>query len=156
MRLRARSSARVRFPPGGAGISNPFRRLSRNRRKFGAFSFAGNEFSPNFELRRSILAPRPSRRRSPTLPGEACDGVGRQGRPVPSRRLREPDSVVTVRRPRLIPLACLLVIMASPPARAGVKGVLLVPEVIPSPAHPLSVLTPSPRRCPVQLDDGEA
>ena len=75
---------------------------------------------------------------------------------MPARRLREPDSVVTVWRPRLIPLACLLVIMASPPARAGVKGLLLVPEVIPSPAHPLSLLTPSPRRSPVHLADGEA
>jgi dienelactone hydrolase len=75
---------------------------------------------------------------------------------VPSPRLREPDGVVTVRHPRLIPLACLLVIMASPPARAGVKGLLLVPEVIPSPAHPLSLLTPSPRRSPVHLADGEA
>jgi pimeloyl-ACP methyl ester carboxylesterase len=64
--------------------------------------------------------------------------------------------VVTVRHPRLVPLVCLLVIMASPPARAGVKGLLLVPEVIPSPAHPLSLLTPSPRRSPVHLADGEA
>src|SRR5260370_16814914 len=78
------------------------------------------------------------------------------GRPVPSPRLREPDGVATVRHPRLIPLACLLVIMASPPARAGVKGLLLVPEVIPSPAHPLSLLTPGPRRSPVHLADGEA
>src|SRR6267143_2989613 len=64
--------------------------------------------------------------------------------------------MLTVRRPRLIPLACLLVIMASPPARAGVKGLLLVPEVIPSPAHPLSLITPSPRRSLVHLADGEA
>src|SRR5260370_27438551 len=78
------------------------------------------------------------------------------GRPVPSPRLREPDGVATVRHPRLIPLGWLLVMMASPPARAGVKGLLLVPEVIPSPAHPLSLLTPSPRRSPIRLADGEA
>src|ERR1700704_6720633 len=60
------------------------------------------------------------------------------------------------RLPRLIPLACLLVIRASPPVRAGVKGLLLVPEVIPSPAHPLSLFTPHPRRSPVRLADGEA
>ena len=64
--------------------------------------------------------------------------------------------MLTVARPRLIPLACLLLILASPPARAGVKGLLLVPEVIPSPAHPLSAITPSPRRSPVHLADGEA
>jgi len=75
---------------------------------------------------------------------------------VPSPRLREPDGVLTVRHPRLIPLACLLVIMASPPVRAGVKGLLLVPEVIPSPAHPLSLITPGPRRSLVHLADGEA
>src|SRR2546426_8421719 len=46
--------------------------------------------------------------------------------------------------------------MASPPARAGVKGLLLVPEVIPSPAHPLSLITPRPRRNLVHLADGEA
>ena len=60
------------------------------------------------------------------------------------------------RLPRLIPLACLLAMLASPPARAGVKGLLLVPEVIPSPAHPLSLFTPRPRRSPVRLADGEA
>jgi dienelactone hydrolase len=69
--------------------------------------------------------------------------------------LREPVGVL-VRVPRLIPLACLLAILASPPARAGVKGLLLVPEVIPSPAHPLSFLTPRPRRSVVYLADGEA
>jgi len=56
-----------------------------------------------------------------------------------------------VRRPRLIHLACLLVIMASPPARAGVKGLLLVPEVISSPGAPAYAHTPSPRRSLVHL-----
>jgi pimeloyl-ACP methyl ester carboxylesterase len=62
----------------------------------------------------------------------------------------------STRRPRLIPLACLLVILASPPVRAAAKGLLLVPEVIPSPAHPLSLFTPTPRRSLVHLADGEA
>jgi pimeloyl-ACP methyl ester carboxylesterase len=64
--------------------------------------------------------------------------------------------VRSARRPRLIPLVCLLLNLASPPARAAVKGLLLVPEVIPSPAHPLSLFTPTPRRSPVHLADGEA
>src|SRR5207237_8818087 len=108
---------------------------------------AGGCDSPGLLTRRSLAVSRPERRRL---------SQGARGRPVPSSGLREPDSVVTVRHPRLIPLACLLVIMASPPARAGVKGLLLVPEVIPSPAHPLSLLTPSPRRSLVPLADGEA
>ena len=64
--------------------------------------------------------------------------------------------MLTARRPRLVPLVCLLVILASPPVRAGIKGLLLVPEVIPSPAHPLSLITPGPRRRLVHLADGEA
>ena len=64
--------------------------------------------------------------------------------------------MLSARRSRLLPLVCLLVILASPPARAGLKGLLLVPEVIPSPAHPLSLLTPTPRRSLVHLADGEA
>src|SRR2546423_9417154 len=138
MRLRARSSARVRFPPGGAGISNPFRRPRETGGSLVPFRSLGTNFlrTSSSDVPSSPLDHLADARR--TLPGEACDGVGRQGRPVPSRRLREPDSVVTVRRPRLIPLACLLVIMASPPAPARVKGLLLVPGVIPSPAQPLS------------------
>ena len=38
--------------------------------------------------------------------------------------------MLTARRPRLVPLVCLLVILASPPVRAGIKGLLLVPEVV--------------------------
>ena len=64
--------------------------------------------------------------------------------------------MLTARRPRLVPLVCLLVVLASPPVRAGIKGLLLVPEVIPSPAHPLSLITPGPRRRLVHLADGEA
>jgi dienelactone hydrolase len=86
----------------------------------------------------------------------------RLGRPlhVPIPRgsaglLREPVGVF-VRLPRVIPVARLLAILASPPVRANVKGLLLVPEVIPSPAHPLSLFTPSPRRSLVHLSDGEA
>jgi dienelactone hydrolase len=69
--------------------------------------------------------------------------------------LREPVGVF-VRLPRLVPVACLLAILASPPVRANVKGLLLMPEVIPSPAHPLSLFTPNPRRSVVHLADGEA
>jgi pimeloyl-ACP methyl ester carboxylesterase len=48
------------------------------------------------------------------------------------------------------------VVLASPPVRSALKGAALVPEVIPSPVHLLSLLTPSPRRSHVQLADGDA
>jgi len=58
------------------------------------------------------------------------------------------------RMPLLV--GCLLVAIASPPVRSALKGAALVPEVVPSPIHLLSVLTPSPRRSHVQLPDGDA
>jgi pimeloyl-ACP methyl ester carboxylesterase len=58
--------------------------------------------------------------------------------------------------PKIVPAACLLVILASPPARGLLKGALLVPQVIPAPVHPLAALTPAPRRSVVHLPGGEA
>ena len=59
-------------------------------------------------------------------------------------------------RHRLVAAGLLVVIIASPPARSAIKGALVVPEVIPSPVHPLSWLTPGPTRTPVALPDGPA
>jgi fermentation-respiration switch protein FrsA (DUF1100 family) len=60
------------------------------------------------------------------------------------------------RIPKLVPLTCLLVILVSPPVRGLVKGALLVPEVVPSPLHPLSGLLPRPQRREVHLATGDA
>jgi pimeloyl-ACP methyl ester carboxylesterase len=59
------------------------------------------------------------------------------------------------RIPKLVPLACLLAILASPPVRGLLKGALLVPEVVPSPVHPLA-LVPRPHRREIRLAAGEA
>ena len=56
----------------------------------------------------------------------------------------------------IVPALCVAAILASPPSRAALKGALLVPEVIASPIHPLSVLTPTPRRRSVRLAQGTA
>jgi len=60
------------------------------------------------------------------------------------------------RVPKLVPLACLLVILVSPPVRGLTKGVLLVPEVVASPVHPLTGLLPRPQRREVHLSTGDA
>src|SRR3989454_6840974 len=60
------------------------------------------------------------------------------------------------RVPRLVPLACLLVILVSPPVRGLLKGALLVPEVVPSPVHPLTGILPRPQRREVHLSKGDA
>lgn len=57
---------------------------------------------------------------------------------------------------KLLLAGCLVVALASPPVRSAVKGAALVPEVIPSPIHLLSLLTPSPRRSNIRLADGDA
>lgn len=57
---------------------------------------------------------------------------------------------------RLAAAAALAAIAASPPVRAAAKGLLLVPELVPAPVHPLAWFTPAPRRTLVHLADGDA
>src|SRR2546421_1459020 len=76
---------------------------------------------------------------------------------APWERLGWNDGSMELDRvPKLVPLACLLVILVSPPVRGLVKGALLVPEVVPSPVHPLSGLLPRPQRREVRLPTGDA
>lgn len=57
---------------------------------------------------------------------------------------------------RFAALLAAVAILATPPARALLKGALLVPEVVPAPVHPLTWLTPGPRREQISLPAGVA
>jgi pimeloyl-ACP methyl ester carboxylesterase len=60
------------------------------------------------------------------------------------------------RVPKLLAAVFVLVALAAPPVRSFVKGALLVPEVIPSLVHPLSLITPRPHRNLVHLPGTDA
>lgn len=57
---------------------------------------------------------------------------------------------------RLAALIAAVAMLTTPPARALLKAALLVPEVVPAPVHPLTWLTPGPRRQQISLPAGVA